>query len=139
VPQSVWNGQPFTPDMFSNAPPIQLNGLANGVHNIEVIGRNSAGFWQDTNAAVSRTWTVATTVPLRINSASRSGNSVTLTFLAQAGQTYTVLYRDAFDVAHPWAKRGDVPAQAVTGPFEFMDNTAAPATRFYQIVTPMQP
>jgi hypothetical protein len=139
VPQSIWNGQPFTPGMFSNAPPIQLNGLANGVHTVEVIGRNSAGFWQDTNAAVSRTWTVSTTVPLLIDSASRSGNTVTLTFQAQAGQTYTVLSRDALDVAHPWAKRGDVPAQPVTGPFDYVDNTATPATRFYQIVTPMQP
>ncbi len=139
VPQSIWNGQPFTPDMFSNAPPIQLNGLANGVHTVEVVGRNSAGFWQDTSAAVARTWTVSATAPLRIDSASRIGNTVTLTFQAQAGQTYTVLSRDAFDVAHPWAKRGDVSAQPVTGPFEFLDNTATPATRFYQIVSPMQP
>jgi len=139
VPQSIWNGQPFTPTMFSNAPPIQLSGLANGTHTLEVIGRNSAGFWQDTNSAASRTWTVATTAPLRIDSASRSGNTVRLTFSAQAGQTYTVLSRDAFDGAHPWAKRGDVSAQPATGPYEFVDNTATPATRFYQIVTPMQP
>ena len=125
--------------MFSNAPPIQLSGLANGVHTVEVIGRNSAGFWQDTNAAVSGTWTVSTTVPLRIDSASRNGNTVTLTFIAQAGQTYTVLSRDAFDGAHPWAKRGDVSAQPITGPYEFVDQTATLATRFYQIVTPMQP
>jgi hypothetical protein len=139
VPQSIWNGQPFTPDMFSNAPPIQLSGLANGPHTVEVIGRNSAGFWQDTNAAVSRTWTVATTLPLRIDSVSRMGNTVRITFQAQAGHTYTVLSRDALDAAHPWAKRGDVSGQPVTGPYEFVDNAATPATRFYQIVTPMQP
>jgi len=43
------------------------------------------------------------------------------------------------DAAHPWAKRGDVSGQPVTGPYEFVDNAATPATRFYQLVTPMQP
>jgi hypothetical protein len=140
VPQSIWNGQPFTADMFSNAPPIMLTNLADGAYTVEVIGRNSAGFWQSTNSpAVSKTWTVQTTAPPpQIQSADRNGDPVTLTFIATAGQTYSVLYRDAFDTAHPWIKLLDVPAPSASGPLTVTDPSATPATRFYQIVTPAQ-
>jgi hypothetical protein len=50
----------ITATMFSNAAPITLSNLANGTYTVYVIGKNSAGSWQDTNAAtVSQTWTVA--------------------------------------------------------------------------------
>ena len=139
VPQSVWNGQPWTAAMFSNAPPITLSNLTDGVYTVEVIGRNSAGYWQDTNAAVSRTWTVATTVPLLIDAATREGSTVTLTFTAQAGLTYSVFYRDAFDALHPWTWLSNVPAQGNTGPVNVQDATASGPQRFYRIVTPAQP
>ncbi len=49
----------ITATMFSNAVPITLSGLTNGTYTVSVIGKNSAGFWQDTNSAtVSKTWTV---------------------------------------------------------------------------------
>jgi hypothetical protein len=49
--------------MFDNAVPITLNNLTNGTYTVYVIGKNSAGFWQDTNSAtVSRTWTVSSVV-----------------------------------------------------------------------------
>ena len=139
VPQSVWNGQPFTAAIFSNAPPITLSNLTDGVYTVEVIGRNSAGFWQNTNTAVARTWTVATTAPLRIDDAAREGNTVTLTFTAQAGLTYSVLYRDAFDALHPWTWHSNVSAQVNTGPINVQDATALGPQRFYRIVTPAQP
>jgi hypothetical protein len=139
VPQFVWNGQPFTADIFSNAPPITLSNLTDGAYSVEVIGKNSAGFWQETNAAASVAWTVATSAPLLIENASRMGNTVSFTFIAQAGQTYSVLFRDALDAAHPWTKLADVPAQGSTGPYPVMDNTATGDTRFYRIVTPAQP
>jgi hypothetical protein len=139
VPQSVWNGLPLTSTMLSNTPPIAIANLTDGTYTVEVIGRNSAGFWQDTNTAASVTWTVATTVPLLITNPSRTGNTVTFNFIAQAGQTYSVFYRDAFDAAHPWTKHSNVPAQGVTGPYTFTDNTATPLTRFYRIVSPAQP
>jgi hypothetical protein len=139
VPASIWNGQPLTIGMFSNAPPITLAGLAEGDHTVEVIGRNSAGFWQDTNAPVSRTWTVQTTPAPQLLAASRVGNTASITFIAEAGQTYSVLFRDAFDPAHPWTKLGDVPAQGASGPYTYTDPTLSlPATRFYRIVTPAQ-
>lgn len=49
----------ITATMFSNAVPITLSGLSDGAYTVSVIGKNSAGFWQDTNSAtVSKTWTV---------------------------------------------------------------------------------
>jgi len=124
---------------------ITLNGLARGPHHVEVAGKNDAGYYQDdplfgedATVTQSSTWTVQTTAVPRIDSATRVGDVVTLTFTAQAGQTYSVLYRDAFDAAHPWTKLNDVPAQSATGPFPVVDSTATNATRFYQIVTPAQ-
>ncbi|MGI8602941.1 MAG: hypothetical protein ACR2OZ_08055 [Verrucomicrobiales bacterium] len=57
VPQSIWNGDPFTATMFDSAPSIQLSSLANGTYSVEVLGKNSAGVWQAT-PTLSRAWTV---------------------------------------------------------------------------------
>ncbi len=139
VPQSIWNGQPLTATMLSNTPPIALSNLTDGDYTVEVIGRNSAGFWQETNTAASVTWTVATAGPLLITNPARAGSTVTFSFVAQAGQTYSVFYRDAFDPAHPWTKHSDIPAQGATGSYLFTDSTASPARRFYRVVNPAQP
>jgi hypothetical protein len=139
VPQSVWNGQPFTAEMFSNTPPIVLTNLMDGTYTVEAIGRNTAGFWQDAGTAVSKTWTVQASPPLFIENVERVGNTLAFTFTAQAGQVYSVLYRDALDAAHPWTKLADIPAQSVTGPFVFTDTLATPSSRFYQVVTPSLP
>ena len=139
VPQSVWSGQPFPANIFSNSPPILLTSLSNGTYTVDVLGRNSAGAWQDEATAVSKTWTVQTSPPLFIEDVVRVGNTLLFTFTAQAGQTYSVLYRDALDASHPWTKLADIPAQATTGPYTFTDTTATPPHRFYQVVTPSQP
>ena len=49
--------------------PLALSDLPDGDHTVFVIGRNSAGVWQEEAAAtVSKTWTVETTTPrVRIN------------------------------------------------------------------------
>ena len=126
--------------MFANAPAIALTNLNDGLHTVEVIGRNSAGFWQETNSAAVKTWTVQTNPALEITEVSRNGNVVSLIFTAEAGKTYTVQYRDALDDAHPWVKLLNVPAQAITGSFEAKDlNANVSATRFYRLVTPAQP
>ena len=62
VPASIWNGAPFTSSMFDNAPPITLSDLPDGTHSVEVLGRNSAGDWQE-SPTVSRSWTVSSTPP----------------------------------------------------------------------------
>jgi hypothetical protein len=140
VPQAIWGGQPFTGNMFSNAPPITLTNLTNGAYTVRVIGKNSAGFWQNTNSpAVSKTWTVQSG-PLapRIESVARLGTTVTLTFIAQAGQTYSLRRSDTL---HPpdWRHVTDAGPPAVTGLIPIADTNATPATRFYQLVTPAQP
>ena len=130
------------------ATPITLTGLADGPHYVEVSGKRDSGFYQDDllfgpDAIVtrSRTWIVETVVRPQVLAASHAGNSAAIIFTATAGQTYSLLYRDALDAAHPWTKvpGGDVPAQGSTGPVTVNDNSATPASRFYQIVTPAEP
>jgi hypothetical protein len=57
VSASVLNGGPFTATMYDNPTPITLINLANGTYSVEVLGRNSAGDWQET-PVVSKSWTV---------------------------------------------------------------------------------
>ncbi len=58
---SLTNDFLITATLFSNAAPITLAGLSNGTYTVCVVGKNSAGYWQDTNTpTVSRTWTVGT-------------------------------------------------------------------------------
>jgi hypothetical protein len=57
VPQSAWDGAPFTGDMFDHAPPLVLTNLSDGPHTVEVRGKNSAGAWQDASYAAAA-WTV---------------------------------------------------------------------------------
>ncbi len=48
--------------------PLVLAGLANGVHTVRVIGKNSAGVWQSTNQPALRSWTVSNTLArVRLN------------------------------------------------------------------------
>ena len=50
------------------ATPISLAGLADGPHTVLVIGKNSAGVWQDVAQAASTTWTIDSTLArVRIN------------------------------------------------------------------------
>jgi len=58
------------------ATPISLSGLSNGSYTVYVIGKNSAGEWQDMNSpTASRTWTVDTITPsVRINEILASNN-----------------------------------------------------------------
>jgi len=128
--------------------PVTLTALAEGSHYVEVTGKRDSGFYQDDllfgpDAVVtaSRTWIVQTVAGPQIVSASHTGSSATITFTATAGKTYSLLYRDALDAAHPWAKvpGADVSAQGSTGPVTVHDNNATPASRFYEIVTPAQP
>jgi hypothetical protein len=127
--------------------PITLSGLADGPHYVEVSGKRDSGLYEDdllfgpeAVLSRSRTWIVQTAAAPQILSASHNGNSASVTFVATAGRTYSLLYRDALDPAHPWTKvsGADVPPQGSSGPVTVNDNTATGATRFYEIVTPAQ-
>jgi hypothetical protein len=124
--------------------PISLTGLSSGPHSVEVVGKRDSGLYQDdplfgADAVVtrSRTWMVE---GLRITSASYNGTQFTLQFIAQAGQTYSVQYRNAFDAAHPWVNLTNIPAQGTTGPILVSDvNVNASPTRFYRLASPSTP
>lgn len=125
---------------------IALNSLSGGTHQVDVTGKSDAGFYQDdpsfAGAALlsqSAMWTVQSTTAPQLLSASHAGNTAIITFIAVAGQTYSLLYRDAFDALHPWTKLTDIPAQVATGPLDVQDTTASGPQRFYRIVTPAQP
>jgi hypothetical protein len=47
----------ITTNLFGGGQPITLNGLSPGTYHVEVLGKNSAGYWQE-EPGVSRTWTV---------------------------------------------------------------------------------
>jgi hypothetical protein len=139
------DGGPWSAETSINTP-IALQNLTDGPHQVEVSGKRDSGLFQDDallgdEAILSRskTWTVSTFPALLIENPILVGNTLTFIFTAQAGQTYSVLYRNALDAAHPWIKLTDIPAQAVTGPFTFTDTTATPSSRFYEVVTPAQP
>jgi hypothetical protein len=120
--------------------PIALVGLADGAHHIEVIGKNDAGDYQDdasifgTNAAVtiSRTWHVQGPFSL---SALPQGSALALHFIAAAGNTYTIQYRDDLDAAHPWLTLTNVPAQSATADYAVTDSPLV-ESRYYRAVTP---
>ncbi len=124
--------------------PITLTGLADGAHHVEVIGRTDAGpyqndpiFGRDAVVTVSPTWHVQSA--FRVTPGTKTGGSFSLQFPAAAGNSYSVLYRDALDVAHPWMKLGDVPAPTDTGPIWVTDSNAPAGPRLYRIITPIQP
>ena len=79
---------------------------------------------------------------LRIDSVDLTGGTSSLLhirFVAVAGRTYTVQYRDALD-AGAWAKLTDVPSQSVTQTVDVTDSLVSNSTtRYYRIVTPQQP
>lgn len=131
----------ITPTLFDSTNGwIHLNGLGEGSHTVYVIGKNSAGAWQHTNNAAATTWTVQSSAPLEITDATREGSVVTLRFIAEAGKTYSVQYRDALDDSHPWLKLADIPAQANTSVYQVEDlNANNSTTRFYRLVRPAQP
>jgi hypothetical protein len=73
---------------------------------------------------------------LKVDSASKAGNVVTLRFNAVAGKTYTIQYKDSLRTGS-WTRLIDV--SNATGPTEVTDGTATGTERYYRIVTPALP
>jgi hypothetical protein len=110
---------------------------------VEISGKNDAGYYQDDPAlgpaavaTFSRTWFVQSA--FEILPGVQTGAGFTLQFPAAAGNAYSILYRDGFDVAHPWTRLFDVPPQISTGPISLTDSNAS-AMRFYRVITPPLP
>lgn len=69
---------------------ISLSGLTDGIHRLEVVGRNASGAWQPTEAATAAQWTVDATPPtgsiaIAGGAASTPSVSVTLDLPASDG------------------------------------------------------
>jgi hypothetical protein len=79
---------------------------------------------------------VAPVSGLRIDTLSRT-RGVTLRFRAVASRSYTVQYTDA-PTTGPWQKLADVPARPTRYTATVSDPNPGPS-RFYRVVTPMQP
>jgi hypothetical protein len=123
--------------------PITLTGLPNGAHYVEAVGRRDSGLWQDDplfqeDAVMSRTatWTVIAGAP-KFTSIQAVTGGVQLKFVADPNQTYTLLARDSFDAAHPWAAVQSIPATQ-TGGETTLTVPAPSSTRFYLLVTGAQ-
>jgi hypothetical protein len=86
---SLTNSLLITPTLFADAQSIVLSDLDDGEHTVYVVGKNSAGSWQSTNnPTASKTWAVSKAGPLEITGIAHDGNTFTLQFTAQAGQSY---------------------------------------------------
>lgn len=68
----------------------------------------------------------------------KDDSAVSLSFTTHAGQTYSVLYRDALDEAHTWQKLAgaDVAARSTNAVVTVTDAPVLVPTRFYRIITP---
>jgi hypothetical protein len=122
-----------------------LSNLNSGPHFVEVVGKRDSGFYQDDPAfgadatiTRSRTWTVESQAPLRITEPGIVGTNFTLHFIAEAGRTYSVQFKDSVDDS-AWSKAIDVPAQTTTADYAVTNLPVVGVSRFYQVVTPAQP
>jgi hypothetical protein len=76
---------------------------------------------------------------LKIERAALEEGQLVIEFLALAGKTYTVLYRDAAE-SGPWLKLADADVQPVTRFVTLFDPSVSSGRhRFYRLVTPAQP
>jgi hypothetical protein len=130
--------------------PITVTNLPDGDHFVEVTGKRDSGLYQDDplfgeDAVVTKsaTWTVQTSAPppLQIgNVAPQADGSVSMTFTAEAGKSYSLLERDALDPTHPWTKVVSTPVETTSGPLTLSDpNANTSSIRFYEIVSPAIP
>ena len=126
----------FSATMFDQARPIELQGLSPGSYTVEVLGKNSAGVWQDESSPTrSRTWTVITDEPaLRLDAVRLESGSVKFEFTRRGGRSYSVLYADA--VTGSWRKLKDVPAADGEAVIQVEDPVAAAGQRYYRLVSP---
>ena len=76
---------------------------------------------------------------LKIDTGTKAGDSFTIRFLAVAGKSYTILFRDSLD-AGPWTRLADVSPQPGSQIVALPDPGANTSNlRFYRLVTPQLP
>ena len=116
--------------------------IANGLDPGDATGNNGAFGDPDGDGMTNLQEYLSGTNPqdasshLKIDSISAVNASSRIRFLAVAGKTYTILYRDKVDIG-PWLKLTNVSAQPSTGEIEIMDTDGSTnATRFYRLAAP---
>jgi hypothetical protein len=125
------------------AAPISLTGLAAGPHYVEVTGKRDSGLYQDnplfglvSGITRSRTWTVAGA--LRFTQFSLAGpNAVSLGFIAQANNGYTIEYRDTLEPGSAWRPLVHLDPIGSIHAVSYVDQLPpGTPTRFYRIASP---
>jgi hypothetical protein len=118
--------------------PIVLTNLHEGTHTLEVVGKNDAGYYQhdpvfEANAVVTKhTWAVQSAPSL--SSIRRLSNGVELRFLATAGATYEVQFRNALEPESAWHSLTNFPAHPSSGEVQVTDETDSSRMRFYRVL-----
>ena len=79
------------------AAPISLSGLAEGLHTVAVIGKDTAGNWQDLGIATTVSWTIDTTPPIATISGTPSNPTNATTASLTVSGTGVVSYKYAID------------------------------------------
>ncbi len=137
---------------------VPSSGAPNSVNPLDTDGDGMPDWWEDTHALNRNSSTDASLDPdvdgvsnlneyrartnpksgssvLEIDSVTRSIGSASVSFRAQAGVTYEVLYRDALG-AGTWQKLSDLPSAYYARDAAVPDLQAPPGQRFYRLRVP---
>lgn len=136
-PQAANYLQPVNPDADGDGLPDAWE-----LQHFGTLSRDGTGDFDGDGMTDLQEW-VAGTNPADPSDSLRLGyltvtSPVTLEFIAVAGKSYTVEYRDALD-AGAWRKLGNQPSPSITGPVRVSDTAPTSGSRFYRLVTPARP
>ena len=113
------------------------NGIAGQSYYYRVRATNAAGASPYSNLAKGQQ--LASVTPPEFLAITRQAEDVILTFNAQSGLAYSILYRDALDATHPWQKLMDVPAHSSNSTVTITNTQFLIPRRFFTITTPTWP
>ena len=119
--------------------------IAHGLDPNSAAGNNGAAGDPDADGLTNLQEYISGTDPqnpasyLKVESIHSAIGAFQIRFVAVAGKTYTILYRDNLEL-DSWTRLADVPAQPASGEVQITDSSvgARPA-RFYRLVTPRLP
>jgi hypothetical protein len=134
---SLTNGLAYQAGLFSVSPAAEQPGhmklldLPVGIHLVEVIGKNSAGIWQNETRPTRSTPWIVRPEPLRIRLAVQPGGDTRLNWVAVAGARYRVGTRSALLSGGP-TEVGPASIAKSTGLLE-LPISAPDSAQFFQV------